>query len=303
MKRIWMLGLAGALVLAGSTVPGVAGAADQKQDEVKKPGRRFEVRRMLGGGGRLGVSIEDASGGVTVTHVQGDSAADKAGVRQGDVVVRLAGENVRSAAQLARLVRETPAGREVDIEVSRGGSTQKLSATLREPDRDRLFTFRPGGGEDFHFEMPEMPEMPEIPDVPEIADVPEPPVPPAPPRIHRFFMGQGRKLGLSYQELGDQLAGYFKVDGGVLVTHVEEDGPAAKAGIKAGDVIVRVGGHSIKDGGDLRDAIRDGVAGASTRVGVQRDGRSMDLSVTLGETEPARLAPGSTRSRRRGART
>jgi C-terminal processing protease CtpA/Prc len=312
MKRTWMFGLAGALVLAGSTAPRVARASYEEQDqarkddETKKPGRRFEVRRMLGGGGRLGISIEDASAGVTVTDVHDDSAASKAGVREGDVVVRFAGENVRSAAQLSRLVRETPAGRPVDIEVTRGGSAQKLSTTLQEPDRDRLFTFRPGGGEDFHFEMPDMPDMPdlpEIPDVAELADVPEPPAPPAPPRIARFFMGQGRKLGLSYQELGDQLAGYFKVEGGVLVTHVEEDGPAAKAGIKAGDVIVRVGGNAIKNGGDLREAIRDADAGSKAAVVVQREGRSVDLSVTVGEAEGARLAPGSTRSRRRGART
>jgi C-terminal processing protease CtpA/Prc len=309
MKRTWMFGLAAALVVAGSTVPGVARAAYEEQDEArkddetKKPGRRFEVRRLLGGGGRLGVTLEDASGGVTVTDVHGDSVAEKAGVRQGDIVVRFAGEHVRSAAQLVRLVRETPAGREVDIEVSRGGSTQKLSATLREPDRDRLFTFRPGGGEDFHFEMPEMPDMPDVPDLPELAGVPEPPAPPAPPRIARFFMGQGRKLGLSFQELGEQLAGYFKVEGGVLVTHVEADGPAARAGIKAGDVIVRVGAQAIKDGGDLRQAIRDADAGSKTTVVVQREGRSVDLSVTVGDDERARHAPGPTRMRRPGART
>jgi serine protease Do len=124
-------------------------------------------------------------------------------------------------------------------------------------------------GEDFHFELPE---------VPELADLPAPPTPPRPPAFH---LGRGRKLGLSYQELGDQLAGYFKVDGGVLVTDVEEDGPAGKAGIKAGDVIVRVGGKAVKDGGDLREAIRDAPGGSNATIGVQREGRSMDLTVKI----------------------
>ena len=145
-------------------------------------------------------------------------------------------------------------------------------------------------GEDFHFEMP---------DLPELADLPAPPVPPVPPMPPTFHLGpgRGRKLGLSYQELGDQLARYFKVDGGVLVTDVEEDGPAGKAGIKAGDVIVRVGGKAVKDGADLREALRDAADGSSATIGVQREGRAMDLTVKLGEgaghgpPRPRRPAP------------
>ena len=103
---------------------------------------------MLGGGGRLGVSLEEvgaddvgrlglsAERGAVVTDVQDGSAAEKAGVQKDDVIVRFGGQEVWSAAQLARLVRETPAGRTVDLEVSRGGSVQKLSVALARPDRD-----------------------------------------------------------------------------------------------------------------------------------------------------------------------
>ena len=323
MKRLFMAGLGGAALLSGWMLTDVARAADEGQDEARRPGRRVEVPRLLGGGGRLGVSLEEvgagdvsrlglsAERGALVTDVQEGSAAEKAGVKDGDVIIRFGGQDVWSAAQLARLVRETPPGRTVDLEVSRGGSNQRLPVTLSAPDRDRVFEFGPGGfGENFHFEMPEipdLPDLPELPELPELAGVPAPPRPPGAPeppmaRLHRQFgLGQGRKLGLSYQELGDQLARYFKVEGGVLVTEVEEDGPAAKGGIKAGDVIVRLGGREGKDGGDLREAIRDAKAGSSTTVGVQRDGRSMDLNVTLKDVSPARLAP--SRMRRRGART
>lgn len=309
MMRLWMAGLGGAALLSGFMVTDVARAADDAKDEARRPERRIEVKRLIGGGGRLGVSLEDvgaedvarlglsAERGAVVTEVHEGSAAEKAGVKDGDVIVRFGGQDVWSAAQLARLVRETPPGRTVDLEVSRGGATQKLSVALSAPDRDRLLEFGPGGfGGDFHLEMP---------DLPELADLPHPPRPPVPPMPggfpHRFGLGQGRKLGLSYQELGDQLARYFKVEGGVLVTDVEDGGPAAKGGIKAGDVIVRFGGRAVKDGGDLREAIRDAAAGSNATVGVQRDGRSMDITVTLGETGPARPAP--SRARRRGERT
>ncbi len=290
MRRFWMVGMGGAALFSGWLLTDVARAGDERQREVVRPGKRVEVLRMLGGGGRLGVSLEDvgaddvgrlglsAERGAVVTDVQEGSAAEKAGVKDGDVIVRFGGQDVWSAAQLARLVRETPAGRTVDLEVSRGGSIQKLSVALAKPDRDHLFGRGPGWmGEDFHFEMPDF-EMPDF----ELAGPAVPPVPPMPPAFHhRFGPGQGRKLGLSYQELGDQLARYFKVDGGVLVTDVDEDGPAGKAGIKAGDVIVRVGGKAVKDGGDLREALRDAADASEATIGLQREGRSMDVTVKM----------------------
>ena len=64
-------------------------------------------------------------------------------------------------------------------------------------------------------------------------------------------------FGLSYQEVSGQLARYFKVeDGGLLVTEVDADSPAGKAGLRAGDVIVKVDGRTA----DLSEALRRTVA-------------------------------------------
>ena len=67
-------------------------------------------------------------------------------------------------------------------------------------------------------------------------------------------------------------------------------------------MIVRVGGKAVKDGGDLREALGDAAGGSNATIGVQREGRPMDLTVKLGEAEPGRVAPAA-RARRRGART
>jgi serine protease Do len=89
-------------------------------------------------------------------------------------------------------------------------------------------------------------------------------------------------------EIGEQLAGYFKLPGktGVLVSSVDADGPAGKAGMKAGDVILKLDGEAIEDGDDLREAVAEAEGGEEVTVTVQRDGRPLDLKVTLAKPEP-----------------
>jgi serine protease Do len=104
-----------------------------------------------------------------------------------------------------------------------------------------------------------------------------------------------RRLGLTYQELSDQLAAYFKVDGGLLVSEVDADGPAAKAGIKAGDVIVKYDGAAVESSRDLRDKLARAEPGSDVSLTVQRDGKPVDLKVTLGgETKVTRKKRGIT---------
>jgi serine protease Do len=304
MKRQFALvaGAVAASVAALALAPGVARArSDHDDDKDKSVEKRVVIRHS--GGGRLGVSIEDPKGdarGASVRSVEPDSAAEKAGLKEGDVIVRFDGESVRSAAQLGRLVAETPAGRAVAIEVTRGGATQKLTATLAEASRS--FRFHGGDDGDFALEMPDWntPEPPEPPDVHVAPRAPRPPKAPMPPMPHVWswdnddgFMvrrlpgGGPRKLGIEYMEIGDQLAAYFKLSGksGVLVTSVDADGPAAKAGIKAGDVVTKVGTDAIADGDDLRHAMSRAEGGSQVTVTVQRDGHPLELKPTLAKPE------------------
>lgn len=267
--------------------------------------RRKEVVRFLGAGGaRLGLSLEDVGRddlgrlklaeekGALVTDVQEGSAAARAGLQVNDVVLRYHGEAVLSAGQLARMVRETPPGRTVPLEVSRDGAVQRVSATL---EKRKGHAFLP---ESFDFEMPEPPERPERPELPALGEAPAPPLPPRlsgedgrHPRVLRDVvrLRSPRRLGVAYQELSGQLARYFKVEDGLLVTTVDEGSPAAQAGLQAGDVILKFAGESIGDGGDLREAVDE--AKGEVTVTVQREGRPMDLKV--------KLAPASSRGERR----
>jgi serine protease Do len=309
MKRTVGLALGvGAVALLG-LAPGPAVRAGEKEQDGPKVETQVIVRH--GGSGFLGIGLADVEGdarGAKVRSVEAGSPAEKAGIKQDDLIVRFDGEAVRSAAQLSRLAGETPAGRSVPIEVSRGGALQKLTATLGER-RMRMFDGQDFPGmRQFRFELPEPPEAPEAPETPVAPHAgvaphvaPVPPVPGAPraPRAWRFGegddallrvlpgMGGPRKLGLEYIEMGEQLAAAYKLGGkgGVLVTSVDADGPAAKAGVKAGDVILKFDGKAIADAGDLRDAVAAAEGGKEVALTVQRDGRPLDVKATLAKPE------------------
>jgi serine protease Do len=287
MIRWLAIGAAGACaLLSGSGTPHVVAA----QEDVE---RAVHVR--IAGGGALGVSLEEVGAedvsrlrlgeerGALVRRVEPESPAATAGLQPDDVIVGFQGERVHSAAQLSRLVRETPAGRKVTIEVSRGGAARTVTATLR-ASRGAAFA----DALDFDFDVP-MPAIDVRPPRP-----PRPPKPPAPPAsewfdfhgLDEFWGGTGRgRLGVTYQELGEQLARYFKVEGGLLVTNVGEGTPAEKAGIKAGDVIVSANGKPVRTSEDLRDAIDRTDDGAEVTVGLQREGHSVEVKTRLAERQ------------------
>ena len=281
------------LALAGQLVIGRAEAQ----------GRDVTVMRVSGP--QLGVRLEEVDAdavarlklkeekGALITEVLDGSAAAKAGLKKDDVIVKFQGESILTAAQLVRLVRDVPAGRKVDVDILRAGAPIKVTATLDRgslmkrngemgPDLEALGE-RPGRLGDLRFKVPG--------DGPESRD--------RLPRAFNFKLdengparglvagaGKGR-LGINYTEIEGQLATYFKSpkDQAVLVDSVVEGSAAAKAGVKAGDLITKLGDQSITDGSELRDAIADAPAGKDSRLSVWRDGRSIDLSVRFEEAE------------------
>jgi serine protease Do len=70
---------------------------------------------------------------------------------------------------------------------------------------------------------------------------------------------------------------------GALVSDVEPDGPARKAGLKAGDVITKLDGREIERSSDLPSRVAALKPGSNTRVEVWRNGKPIDITVALGE--------------------
>jgi serine protease Do len=305
MKRSTTLALGVcSFLLAGLAVGtgGVrAGEKDGDEERVERTVTKgIEVTGTWSGGGFLGVGLEDLEGaarGAKVQTVRPDSAAAKAGLEDGDVIVRFDGVDVRSARQLARLVRETPAGREVDIEVTRDGAARTLTATLA-----RGLHLAPGGPWPHGLEVgPGQVVVPGIQDLDmedfDIEGAPELPYG-AGPHVFRWHGDDGHdfsmslspgrpRLGIDFIEMGDQLASFFGLTTGegVLVTSVGPETPAAKAGVKAGDVVLEFDGTAIRDGAQLRRHVREAESGRAVTMKLQRDGKALDVEVTLPEPE------------------
>lgn len=259
-----------ALALTAIALAGITGVIHAQDDEVK-----VKIEKM--DHGWLGITMQDIDAelaealdlsegeGILVNSVIDDSPADKAGLVDGDVIVAFAGEEIEDTGDLSRAVRKTRPGDEVEVEVLRDGARRTIAVTVgeREPqvhvwsdrdDGDVLLYSTPGKMKGLK-------------------------------GWHTLMLGEHGYLGVKMQDLNEQLGDYFGVtDGqGVLITEVIEDGPAAEAGLKAGDIIMKLGTERIAETDDIYDYLRDREEGDEVTVTVLRDRRERDIAVTLGE--------------------
>jgi len=285
----------GVLLLGGAVGLAIAGEEPSKKDQ------RIKIvsgdRAFMDGRSWLGVQISDVTAetaralklageyGVVVEEVDEESPAAKAGLQAKDVILSFADERVRSSEQLRRLVRETPAGRTVPVQISRDGQTRTLQVT---PEAHQA-----------HMALPDVRMIRPAPMAP---PAPHAPAPPGAfwvesPDFNFELFTRGPMLGISGDELTPQLAEYFgvKAGKGVLVREVMAATAADKAGLKAGDVIVQVDGEAITSLGELRRALRKKREGKQVSLTIVRNRAEQNVSVELEEPQsrgPQRVTDG-----------
>jgi membrane-associated protease RseP (regulator of RpoE activity) len=257
---------------------------------------------VFDGGNFLGVHVEEVTRenagryqiageprGVGVREVVKGSPAERAGLRAGDVIVRFDGEAVTSVRKLSRLIEESGPEHAARLTILRAGAEQEVSVTLAS-ERQFVQTIENGalsgvlGGVDladaqrFGEEWAKNSEQwrrqgEEMSKRLEDLQREHPGV---------FALGGGRRIGVTTTPLGRQLADYFGVAHGVLVSSVEANSPAERAGLKAGDVITEADGQTVNDAGDLVRALggRDGGKDdGEVKLTVTRDGKQRTVRV------------------------
>ena len=265
-----------ALLLIGLAAPGAfaLGAGDPPQ-----PNQHYSEGWFYAGGrSYLGIDIRDISSdrlsalklkeerGVEVTMVDQDAPAGKAGLKEHDVILDFNGTKVEGEEQLRRLIRETPPGRKVALGISRDGNPMTINVELG--DRSKLMADSLEKMGRVRVMIP--PIRPEI-NIPDLnIDLMSPPT-------------YTPALGLQVDNLGAQLGEVFGVkDGhGLLVKSVEKGSVAEKAGMKAGDVIIRAANEKVSDRSDLRRVLRSHREGGKIVLGIVRDKHEQNITVDL----------------------
>ncbi len=285
MKKITVAIVAG-LALALS---GLAGAQTPPEPPKAKSGPKVAPAPKApyamawtsssGSGSYLGVDISEVTAervgplklkeerGVEITMVDRDAPAGKAGLKMHDVILEFNGARVEGEEQLRRMLREIPAGRKVTLGISRDGQLLQIEATLaaRETAMSKSVPRR------FKLAGPDV----MIPDMPDIQI----------PQFEVMVRSYSRRTGMMVDNLTPQLGEFFGVKSGqgVLVRSVEKGSAAEAAGLKAGDVIVKVDNEVIDDRNDWNRVMRK--KGGKISLAIVRDKREQTLTVTLPEVK------------------
>ncbi len=297
--------------------------ADEKDKAYKKRAADTSMLPFRGEGSYLGVFLEEVTAermkelglseerGAIVMKVVDGGPAEKAGLKENDVIVAFNGRPVESVRELQRMLGDIPAGRNVSIDVRRGGAQQTISATLGKRETD-LGYFRGGFNLDpeamkrYQDALKELEKNRALTDE-EVKKLRES------YGVDKgfgnfgnfnfFFPGlrgsfRGTRIGITAEPLTPQLADYFgvKSTGGVLVTEVHADWPAAKAGLKAGDVITAIDNQKV-DSIDTLLTVLMGKGVGTITLNIIRDRNPQTVNVTIEKRGVERPAPRAPRRR------
>jgi membrane-associated protease RseP (regulator of RpoE activity) len=214
------------------------------------------------------LKLKDVRGAI-VTLIDHDAPAAQAGIRVNDVVLQLNGQAVEGAEQFGRMLREIPAGRKISLVVSRDGNTQTISVELVDHKKmehdvwnklgDSSDEFSPAAG---------MGILTGGGDVPLSGG------------FHMPFFGSSLNVGALVEPLTSQMSEYLGVPSGLMVKQVARKSEAEAAGLKAFDVILKVGTEGIATTADWDRALRSN-QGKPVQVTILRDRRQQTLTLQV----------------------
>ncbi len=224
--------------------------------------------------GWLGVSIGESDGRLQVAAIDAKSPAEQAKLKPGDILLELDGKPLTSGVVLAQEIRSRKPGSEISLGLERDGKPMTVKIKLGEYSEadarrelevlfPRLFPQTMPGGPDKGARV-------------------------RPPSESQSYRWERRKyIGVSLQEMNPELAeAWGAKDGyGLLVTSIEADGPAKKAGLKVGDIILKADGKKVESINDLSGLLQDKKKGDKVKVEYVRDKKALTADVEIGEDE------------------
>jgi len=208
----------------------------------------------------LGVVTEDAEGGVKVTEITDESAAKKAGIKEGDIITKIGDTKIEDPDQLSEAVRKHKPGEKVTVTVLRDKKEQKITTELGKWKGVGAFSYGPG--QNFKMDMPDYNELL----VPKVQATPR-------MRYGQAWSSGAPKLGLSVQDTDDGK--------GVKVIEVDEESNAAKAGLKENDIITNFNGTEVNSADEVAKLVKENKDKPTINLKIKRDGKAQSIEVKM----------------------
>jgi serine protease Do len=241
--------------------------------------------------GYLGVDVRDVTAdqatalklkdprGAEIVLVDHDAPAGKAGLREHDVVLQMNGQPIAGEDQIRKMLRETAPGKTVVLVISRDGLQMTVSAQMANREEVERQAWEQ------HLTVPEPQILPSPASESDSSSGFAPAASTAPAVHGNSFIGtvlmSPAYTGALLEKMSTQLADYFGASGGagLLVRSVEANSPAALAGMRAGDVVVRANSQTVASTNDWTRAIKNS-RGHPFAVVVLRDKKEQTLTLT-----------------------
>jgi serine protease Do len=196
----------------------------------------------------LGVITESAdNGGSEITEVTKGSAADKTGLKRGDVILRIGDAKVDSQDDIVKAIHQHKPMDKVVVKFKRNGKEQELTVTLGRSNSNSIRSF--------NYSIPRMEELGDM------------------PYTYSFNSISKPRLGIKAQDMEDGK--------GVKVLDVDDDSPADKAGVKEGDIITEFEGKEVNSAETLATISRENRAKYDLKLKLIRDGKPQDVEIKM----------------------
>ncbi|MGC4100475.1 PDZ domain-containing protein [Ferruginibacter sp.] len=235
-----------------------------------------------GSGAFLGVTTEANNedddkkiAGAVITDVTKGSAAEKAGLKEGDVITKINDKKVEGPESLSEAVTSFKPKDEVTVYYKRDGKENSSKAVLGENRSAMAYAFSGPNGKVRSFTLPRTPmaqggiQMPRTQiwggdDAMNFDNL---------ATINGFNMHRQQKLGLKIQDTEE--------GNGVKVLSTEKDSPAEKAGLKEGDVVTEIGGQKVANTDEARDQLQENAEKSAYTIKAKRNGSEMSFDIKI----------------------
>jgi len=207
----------------------------------------------------LGVVTEEAEGGVKVTEITDESAAKKAGIKEGDIITKIDDTKIDDPDKLTEAVRKHKPGEKVSVTLLRDKKEQKVTAELGKWKGVATYGFGPG--QNFKMDMPDYKDMLVTPKVQ------------GTPYLSRSWNGGQPRLGLSVQDTDDGK--------GVKVIEVDEESNAAKAGLKENDIVTHFNDKEVNSADEVAKLVKENKDKPTINLKIKRDGKTQSIEVKM----------------------